>query len=167
MYEFNGALEERIDRLLDGRATTVNRRPYLAPVAAAFGLLLAIFILPGCTVDSEMAYRTGERVSFTKQGDGKKGEASIRRTNYMVKLKHKGSLKLNSENKDVETLERGGQFVFAESNGSVKRVYTISADSVGRLNRSFLLNGRQEVIGEEVQAWFSEALQRTVLETGF
>lgn len=166
-FSSSSALVERIDCLLDGTAMTSSRQPYVTQWAAASILAFAMFLMPGCKVDTEMAYRSGERISVTKHGDGRKGEASIRRANLFVKLSHNGRLKLTADNDDVETLEDGGQFKLTESRGSAKRIYTVTSNKLGVVSRSYLLNGKEMPIDENVQKWFANALQRTVRESGF
>jgi hypothetical protein len=126
-----------------------------------------MFLMPGCYVDSEMAYHSGERLSVTKQSDGRKGDASIRRVNRLVKLSHVGSIKLSAKNDDIEYVENGGQFQLAESHGNTKRIYTITADEHGHLSRTFTRNGNATPIDEDVQVWFAQTLERTVRESGF
>ena len=166
-FTSQGALVERIDRLLDGTAMAKPNRLYLTQLAAASTLVFAMCLLPGCNVDTEMAFRSGQKVSVTKQGDGKMGEATIRKANLFVKLTHNGALKLTADNDDVESLESGGQFKLAESQGNAKRIYTVTTDKLGIVKRSYSLNGRETPIDETVQAWFADALQRTVRESGF
>ena len=166
-FSSRGALIERIDCLLDGAAMAKPRPPYVTQVTAIGVLLFAMFLMPGCNVDSEIAYRSGEKISVTKQGDGKKGEASIRRANLLVKLSHSGSIKLSPKNDDVEMLEKGGRFQLSESQGKTKRIYTITADDLGNLERTFSQDGKTTPIDAEAQVWFAEVLERTVRESGF
>ena len=166
-FSSKGALVERIDCLLDGTAMAKPKRPYLTQLVAACTLVFAMCLMPGCNVDTEMAYRSGQKISVTKQGDGKKGEATIRRANLFVKLTHNGTLKLTADNDDVEALENGGQFKLAESQGNTKRIYTVTTDQLGVVKRFYSLNGRETPVDENVQAWFAGALQRTVRESGF
>lgn len=166
-FTSRGLLVERVERLIDGSALAMPHRSYLTQVAALAVLAIAMFWMPGCNVDREMAYRSGEKISVTKQGDGKKGEASIRRANLLVKMSHVGSMKLSENKDDIALLEHGGRFQLAESQGKTKRVYSILADDQGQLQRTYSLNGKATPIDEAVQVWFAEALQRTVLETKF
>lgn len=166
-FTSKGALVERVDCLLDGTAMAKSKRPYLTQFVAASTLVFAMFLMPGCNVDTEMAYRSGQKVSVTKQGDGKMGEATIRKANLFIKLTHNGALKLTADNDDVEALENDGKFKLAESQGNAKRVYTVTTDKLGVVKRSYSLNGKETPIDENVQTWFADALQRTVRESGF
>lgn len=166
-FSSKGALIERIDCLLDGSAMQRPRHPYLIQVSAISILVFSVFLMPGCNVNSEIAYRSGEKISVTKQDDGKQGEASIRRANSLVKMMHTGVVKFTEAKDDVETLEKEGQFQLAESLGDTKRIYTITADSFGNLKRTFSQNGKAIPIDEDAQVWFAEALERTLRETRF
>jgi beta-lactamase regulating signal transducer with metallopeptidase domain len=166
-FSSKGFLIQRIDCLLDGTAMKQPRRPYLVHAAVATVLTFALFLLPGCNVDSDLAYRNGQKISVTKQEDGKKGEATIRRANLLVKLTRVGSLKLTDGNDDVELLEKGGSFQLAESVERTKRIYSIKADESGNMTRTFSRDGKATVIDEDVKGWFAEALERTVRESGF
>ena len=166
-FSSKGALIERIDCLLDGSATQKPRHPYLIQISAISFLVFATFLMPGCNVNSDVAYRSGEKISVTKQDDGKQGEASIRRANLLVKMTHTGIVKFTEAKDDVESLENEGQFQLAESRGDTKRIYTITADRLGNLKRTFSRNGKAIPIDEEAQAWFAEALERTLRETSF
>ncbi len=166
-FTSKGALIERIDCLLDGTAMSKPKCPYITQLVAASALAFAMFLMPGCNVDTEMAYHSGQKITVTKQGDGKMGEATIRKANLLVKLTHTGTLKLTADNDDVEALENGGQFKLAESKGNVKRLYTVTTDKLGAVKRSYSLNGKETSIDENVQTWFADALQRTVQESGF
>jgi beta-lactamase regulating signal transducer with metallopeptidase domain len=166
-FSSKGALVERIDHLLAGAADKKPFKASLAQFVAVCSLMMVMILMPGCDVDSRMAYRTGERISVTQQGNGKKGEATIRRANLYVRLNHEGHLKLSPNNDDVEMLDKGGRFVLSESIGRIKRLYTITSDEFGELKREFLLNGKPTPIDENVSAWFAEALKRTVRESGF
>jgi beta-lactamase regulating signal transducer with metallopeptidase domain len=166
-FSLKGAFEDRIDCLLDGRAMEKPRSKGLVRFAAIVGLAFALFLVPGCDVDSEMAYRNRESVSVTKQDNGRKVEVLIRRANLFVKLTHDGTLKLNAENEDVESLDAGGRFVFSESQGPIKRVYTVEANAQGDLTRSYSLNGKSTPIDEDVRSWLANSLGRTIRETDF
>lgn len=166
-FSAKGPLVERIDCLLEGTAMSEPKRPYWAPLLAASVLALAMFAVPGCNVDSEMAFRSGQSISVTRHDGGKMGEVTIRRANLFVKLTHTGKFQLTADSDEVETLENGGEFKLAESQGNIKRVYTIEADKLGVVTRSYSLNGKEAPIDENVQAWFADALQRTVRESGF
>jgi beta-lactamase regulating signal transducer with metallopeptidase domain len=166
-FSSKGALIERIDCLLDGSAMQKPRNSYLIQISAISFLVFATFLMPGCNVNSDVAYRSGEKISVTKQDDGKQGEASIRRANLLVKMTHTGIIKFTEAKDDVESLENEGQFQLAESRGDTKCIYTITADRLGNLKRTFSRNGKAIPIDEEAQAWFAEALERTLRETSF
>ncbi len=162
-----GGLMERIDSLLEGPTVVTSGRLTAARWATVSFMLIAALLMPGCNVDSEVAYRSGESISVTKQGDGKKGDVTIRRANLFVNLTHSGSLKLNADNNDVESLEKHGRFVLKESQGKTKRLYSITTDELGNLKRSYSLNGNETVIDQEVKDWFSSSLSKIVRETDF
>lgn len=160
-------LVKRRDCSLDRTVLTKTKHAYLTRLATLSTLVYMMFFLPGCIGDTESAYRSGQRISVTKQDDGKRGEATIQKANLFVKLTHQGTIKLNADNDDVEVLENGGQLRLVESQGNTKRIYTVTVDNRGIVNRSFTLNGRETPIDENVQTWFADTLQRTVRESGF
>ncbi len=163
-FSSTGGIVERVDRLLDGIALARPSNPVGRRLVALIGLMAALLLMPGCDVDSDMAYRTGERISVTRAGD-QSIQVTIRRTNLFVKLTAQGNFQFDDQHADVQSMEADGRFQFAESCGNVKRVYRVTSDSQGALTRSFTLNGKPSPITEDVREWLRNSLSKACDES--
>lgn len=159
-------LLHRIERLMNGAPMPTSQISWPLRGAVAVALVGALFVLPGCGIDSLRATGNNFSSETSVSADGDV-TVSVTRPGYSLRLESEGEVTFHDDESDVAALEANGEFELTERLHGVKQTYRVTADRSGNLVRSYWRAGASQEMDDDARRWLSEALPRMFRESGF
>ena len=166
-----GSLVSRVRRLLGAPAPHDRRSP---AVLAAFAAV-AIFVV-AVTAGAELARtdppmavdRAAAAADLAVAQEKSEGHFSWTKDGRRFEMQYDGRIELTDDERDIKSLSPGGYLIIKDGRWWWFADYRldIRADSAGRLERKFWVDGRERPYEPEGREWLAKSLIRLVRTTG-